>query len=44
VLTRADLATPRRGPCIIEEYDATCVIPPGARASLDAMGSILIRL
>jgi N-methylhydantoinase A len=44
VLTRADLATPRQGPCMIEEYDATCVIPPGAQASLDAMGSILIRL
>ena len=36
VLTRADLATPRQGPCIVEEYDATCVVPPGARASLDA--------
>jgi N-methylhydantoinase A len=44
VLTRADLATPRDGPCIVEEYDATCVIPPGARASLDAIGSILITL
>jgi N-methylhydantoinase A len=44
VLTRADLATPRQGPCMIEEYDATCVIPPGAQASLDAMGSILIAL
>jgi hypothetical protein len=29
---------------MIEEYDATCVIPPGAQASLDAMGSILIAL
>jgi N-methylhydantoinase A len=44
VLTRADLATPRQGPCIVEEYDATCVVPPGARASLDAIGSILITL
>jgi N-methylhydantoinase A len=44
VLTRADLATPREGPCIVEEYDATCVIPPGARASLDPIGSILIEL
>jgi N-methylhydantoinase A len=44
VLTRAALATPRQGPCIIEEYDATCVVPPGAQASLDAMGSILIEL
>jgi N-methylhydantoinase A len=44
VLTRAGLAAPRAGPCIVEEYDATCVIPPGAQASLDAIGSILIEL
>ena len=44
VLARAELAAPREGPCIIEEYDATCVVPPGARASLDAIGSILIEL
>lgn len=44
VLARADLAAPRQGPCIIEEYDATCVVPPGAHASLDAIGSILIEL
>jgi N-methylhydantoinase A len=44
VLRRSELATPRDGPCIIEEYDATCVIPPGARASLDGFGSILIEL
>jgi N-methylhydantoinase A len=44
VMTRAALATPRQGPCIIEEYDATCVVPPGAKASLDAIGSILIEL
>ena len=35
---------PRDGPCIVEEYDATCVIPPGARASLDRFGNILIEL
>jgi N-methylhydantoinase A len=44
VLRRADLATPRSGPCIVEEYDATCVIPPQARAELDAFGNILIEL
>jgi N-methylhydantoinase A len=44
VLARAHLATPRQGPCIIEEYDATCVVPPGAQAALDAIGSILIEL
>jgi len=38
VLPRADLTTPRQGPCIIEEYDATCIIPPKANAILDAYG------
>ena len=32
------------GPCIVEEYDATCVVPPGARASLDAHGNIVVEL
>jgi N-methylhydantoinase A len=32
----------REGPLIVEEYDATCVIPPGARARLDALGNIAI--
>jgi N-methylhydantoinase A len=44
VLPRADLATPREGPCIVEEYDATCVVPPRAKAVLDAAGNIIIDL
>jgi N-methylhydantoinase A len=44
VVRRADLANPRAGPCIIEEYDATCVIAPGARAQLDDFGNILLAL
>ena len=44
VLFRADLETPRAGPAIIEEYDATCVIPPRARTALDACGNIVIDL
>jgi N-methylhydantoinase A len=44
VLRRSDLTTARRGPLIIEEYDATCVVPPGAAASLDAGGNIVITL
>jgi N-methylhydantoinase A len=44
VLPRDALATPHAGPCIIEEYDATCVVPPGARAALDAYGNIVIEL
>ena len=44
VLFRADLRTPREGPAIIEEYDATCVVPPRAKAALDAYGNIVIDL
>jgi N-methylhydantoinase A len=44
ILDRPDLATRREGPCIVEEYDATCVIPPGARAMLDRYGNIAIEL
>ena len=44
VLSRAALSAPRQGPCIVEEYDATCVIPPQAQARLDHYGNILIDL
>jgi N-methylhydantoinase A len=44
ILDRPDLATPREGPAIVEEYDATCMIPPGARAALDRDGNIVIEL
>jgi N-methylhydantoinase A len=45
VLRRSDLAgAPRPGPLIVEEYDATCVVAPGAHASLDAAGNIAIEL
>jgi N-methylhydantoinase A len=44
ILCRADLATPREGPAVVEEYDATCVVPPGARAALDAWGNIVMEV
>jgi N-methylhydantoinase A len=44
VMRRSDLAKGVKGPVIVEEYDATCVIPPGARATLDAGGNIVIEL
>jgi N-methylhydantoinase A len=44
VLARSDLKRDRNGPCIVEEYDATCVVPPGASARLDRFGNILIDL
>jgi N-methylhydantoinase A len=33
---------PQRGPLIVEEYDATTVVPPGCTAALDAGGNIVI--
>jgi N-methylhydantoinase A len=44
VLRRSDLVGGKTGPLIVEEYDATCVVPPGARASLDQAGNIVIEL
>ncbi|MBM3573810.1 MAG: hydantoinase/oxoprolinase family protein, partial [Alphaproteobacteria bacterium] len=44
VLRRSDLTKAVTGPAIVEEYDATCVIPPGARAKLDEHGNIVIML
>ena len=40
VIGRSDLATPRRGPAIVEEYDATTLIPPGWRGRLAGEGAI----
>ncbi|HJV10822.1 MAG TPA: hydantoinase/oxoprolinase family protein [Burkholderiales bacterium] len=44
VVRRSELGKLTAGPLIIEEYDATCVVPPGARAELDAGGNIVIQL
>ena len=42
IINRSDLKTPHRGPCIVEEYDATCLVPPGWNARLDAFGNIVM--
>jgi N-methylhydantoinase A len=43
VLDRSDLTGEwRQGPLIVEEYDATCVVPPQGRARLDGLGNIEI--
>jgi N-methylhydantoinase A len=43
VVDRAALSeTPREGPLIVQEYDATCLVPPGARAALDGFGDIVL--
>jgi N-methylhydantoinase A len=44
VLRRSDLKAATIGPLIVEEYDSTCIIPPGARAELDAAGNIIVEL
>jgi N-methylhydantoinase A len=45
VADRASLAeAPQSGPLIIQEYDATCLVPHGAAAALDAFGNIRIAL
>jgi N-methylhydantoinase A len=45
ILSRADLrgCDDTSGPLVLEEYDATVVIPPGWRAHLDEGGSVLLR-
>ena len=42
VIGRADLRCGREGPVIVEEYDATCVVPPGVSAALNAAGCIVL--
>ncbi len=44
ILSRTDLGSQRQGPIIVEEYDATCLVPPGAVAALDGYGNIIIDL
>ena len=34
--------TPRQGPLIIEEFDATIVVPPDAQVHKDAIGCIVL--
>ncbi len=43
VMSRAALAEPVAGPLIVEEYDATCVVPPGWQAELDRNGNLHLR-
>jgi N-methylhydantoinase A len=42
VLRRSELVGGRTGPLIVEEYDATCLVPSSARAELDEAGNIVI--
>ena len=38
------LAGERRGPLLVDEYDSTCVVPPGCLARLDGYGNIEVEL
>ncbi|MBV8889782.1 MAG: hydantoinase/oxoprolinase family protein [Alphaproteobacteria bacterium] len=42
VIGRGTLSERHCGPCIIEEYDATCLVPPGWTAHLDDFGNIAL--
>ncbi len=46
VLDRFDLARgePRHGPLLVDEYDATTLVPPGCSAWLDDFNNIVIRI
>ena len=44
IVSRAELEGGRLGPLIVEEYDSTTVVRPGAKASLDSGGNITIDL
>jgi N-methylhydantoinase A len=44
VLNRSALQTPCQGPCVVEEYDATCLVPPGWTARLDEFGNIALSM
>lgn len=38
------LGRDRQGPLLIDEYDSTCVVPPGCTARLDAYGNIEVEI
>ena len=44
VFLRADLAATTAGPFIVEDYDSTCVVPPGSSGRLDDYGNIVIEV
>jgi N-methylhydantoinase A len=45
VFSRSQLAnTPRSGPLIVQEYDATCLVPHGTAATVDPFGNIRLAL
>ena len=41
VIDRAELTNPVTGPVIVEEYDSTCIVPPGWKVALDMQNNIV---
>ena len=44
VLSRSDLTEAVEGPAIIQEYDSTCLVPPGVTAVRDDGGNMVLSL
>lgn len=45
VVARSDVGTGfRDGPLIVESYDTTAVVPPGARVRADAIGNLIVEI
>jgi N-methylhydantoinase A len=44
IINRNDLGEGRKGPFLIDEYDATIVIPPNWRGATDTTGNIILEL
>ena len=42
VITRGSLAEPTAGPLLVDEYDATIVVPPDFRAQVDEAGNVIM--
>ena len=42
VIDRPALSAAIAGPVIVEEYDSTCIVPPGWNAALDRAGNIVL--
>ena len=42
VISRNQLSKRMNGPLIVEEYDATCVVPPQWQAELNEIGNIVL--
>lgn len=42
VYRRADIGTGVAGPCIVDEIDTTCVVPPDASVRLDGYGNLVM--